>query len=317
MNLPFDILGLGAVAVDELIYVAAYPMPNSKVRILGRDRQCGGLTATALVAAARLGCSCAYAGTVGTDEASDFALAAMAREGVCVEPAGRRAERAVHRSIILVDQSGRRTLLSDNRNVRSADDSWPEEGVIRRCKVLFVDHSSIADMIRPSRIARLAGIPVVADIERGQAPYTDELLPLIDHLIVPQHFAYAATGRDEPDRAAASLWTPGRQAVVVTCGENGSWFLGPDAIPIHYKAFRVPAVDTTGCGDVFHGAYAAGLIWRLDLAGRVRLASAAAAIKATRRGGQAGCPTRVEVEDFLAKNQGAMICTSRGSIPRR
>ncbi len=58
-------------------------------------------------------------------------------------------------------------------------------------------------------------------------------------------------------------------------------------------------MDTTGCGDVFHGAYAAGLARGLDLAERVRLASAAAAIKATRPGGQKGIPTRDEVEAFL------------------
>ena len=50
MSEAIDILGLGAVAVDDLVYVAAYPPANAKVPVLGRDRQCGGLTATALVA---------------------------------------------------------------------------------------------------------------------------------------------------------------------------------------------------------------------------------------------------------------------------
>jgi sulfofructose kinase len=61
----------------------------------------------------------------------------------------------------------------------------------------------------------------------------------------------------------------------------------------------VTVVDTTGCGDVFHGAYAAGLAQGLDPVGRVRLASAAAALKATHRGGQAGIPERAAVERFL------------------
>ncbi len=50
---PFDILGFGAVAVDDLLYVDAYPPPDSKIRVRRRRRQCGGLTGTALVAAAR------------------------------------------------------------------------------------------------------------------------------------------------------------------------------------------------------------------------------------------------------------------------
>jgi len=74
MNRAIDILGLGAVAVDDLLYVSSYPPADSKVHVTSTDRQCGGLTATALVAAARLGCVCAYAGVVGTDENSEFAL---------------------------------------------------------------------------------------------------------------------------------------------------------------------------------------------------------------------------------------------------
>ena len=86
-----DILGLGSVAVDDLVYVASYPQANAKVRVLDRERQCGGLTGTALAAAAKLGCRCAYAGVTGTDEASDFALAGLAAAGVSVELASRRA----------------------------------------------------------------------------------------------------------------------------------------------------------------------------------------------------------------------------------
>ena len=50
----FDILGLGCVAVDDLIYVEAFPSADAKTPVLRTDRQCGGLTATALVAGARL-----------------------------------------------------------------------------------------------------------------------------------------------------------------------------------------------------------------------------------------------------------------------
>ena len=70
----------------------------------------------------------------------------------------------------------------------------------------------------------------------------------------------------------------------------------------HFPAYAVDLVDTTGCGDVFHGAYAAALSQGEDLPRRVALASAAAALKATRRGGQAGIPYRQAVEEFLAGN---------------
>jgi sugar/nucleoside kinase (ribokinase family) len=64
----------------------------------------------------------------------------------------------------------------------------------------------------------------------------------------------------------------------------------------------VNALDTTGCGDVFHGAYAAGLARGMDVEDRIRFASAAAALKATKHGGQSGIPKRSTVEKFLGRN---------------
>src|SRR5436309_652030 len=77
-----DVLGLGCVAVDDLLYVESYPAPDRKTRIESRDRQCGGLTATALVAAARMGARCAYAGVLGSDELSEFAIARLKAERI-------------------------------------------------------------------------------------------------------------------------------------------------------------------------------------------------------------------------------------------
>lgn len=67
----------------------------------------------------------------------------------------------------------------------------------------------------------------------------------------------------------------------------------------HQPAFRVRTVDTTGCGDLFQGAYAAALALGATLSERVRLARAAAALKATQPGGQRGIPTRNQVDEFL------------------
>ncbi len=157
-------------------------------------------------------------------------------------------------------------------------------------------------MIRAARVARAAGIPVVADFE--SLPDDErfaELVALVDHPVVSLDFARRWTGCEHPGDAARALWNAERQAVVVTCGAEGCWYLGADDphTPRHQPAMRVTVVDTTGCGDVFHGAYAAGLAQGLELPDRVRLASAAAALKATRRGGQAGIPTGAAVDRFL------------------
>src|SRR5262249_17765269 len=129
-----------------------------------------------------------------------------------------------------------------------------------------------------------------------------ELLGLVNHLILSRDFAEQLTGIADPRYAAVALWVEGKDVVVVTYGTEGCWTVSDErsSLARHFPAYPVATVDTTGCGDVFHGAYAAALAKGHDLAHRLRFASAAAALKATRPGGQAGIPNREAVEAFLA-----------------
>ncbi|HYV39453.1 MAG TPA: PfkB family carbohydrate kinase [Gemmataceae bacterium] len=298
----WDMLGLGCVAVDDLLYLDAFPQPDTKTRVRGRERQCGGLTGNALVAAARLGARCAFAGTLGTDEASHFVLDAFQREGIDISSVRIEADARPIRSTILVDQSRQtRTVLFDLSGTRGAAPDWPPEAVLRDTRSIYIDHYGIEGMIRAARVAHDAGGTVLGDLERDEWPGFDDLLALVDHVVVNQAFASKRTGLDNPAAAAERFWDAGRQAVVVTCGAAGSWWLGQGALQArHQPAFTVDAVDTTGCGDVFHGAYAAALVKGLPLEERVRIASAAAALKATKAGGQ-GSPRWEEVTAFLGR----------------
>jgi sugar/nucleoside kinase (ribokinase family) len=303
MDPAYDVLGLGCVAIDDLLYVASYPTADSKVQVERRERHCGGLTATALVAAARLGSRAAFAGVLGDDELSRFVLSRFREEGIDTQYLRQRAgARPIH-AIIIVDESTKtRTILYSLERAFGAEADWPAEDVVRSSRVLFVDHFGMEGMVRAARVARQAGIPVVADLESDRHPRFAELLELVDDLILSRDFAAKLTGEDDPAAAVRRLWSPARQAAVVTCGDRGCWYAGSDAPAAvrHQAAFAVDVVDTTGCGDVFHGAYASALARGLGLQERIRFASAAAALKATRRGGQAGIPTRTGVEDFLA-----------------
>lgn len=297
-----DVLGLGAVSVDDLLYVAAYPAADAKAQVMRRERQCGGLAATALVAAARAGVCCGYAGVVGDDEISTYALGQLAHADVDTSQALRQADAQIIHSVIVVDTSHRtRAIFFSTDNVIGASPTWPPEDMIRSARVLLVDNFGIAGMLRAAQIARAAGRPVVADFEDDRAPGFAALLEVVDHLILSQTFAAQITGANDPARAALALWSEQRQVVVVTCGADGAWFVdaaAPDR-PQHLPAFPVTVVDSTGCGDVFHGAYAAALVRELPLKERLRYAAAAAALKATQPGGQAGIPLHAQILAFL------------------
>jgi len=335
----FDVVGVGVAAVDDIVWVEAYPPADAKVRVTRRERHPGGLTATALVAAARLGARCAYAGILGDDDDSLWVLEHLAAEGIETRCTTRLPGAGPVRSIIVVgtyrhtrnvfsdasrvfdlpdepDQVAPASVAGRTAQAAVAGDSHQAavEGdghrsvldhAVGTARVLLVDHVYPALAIRAARAVRDRGGVVVADLEKDVSPRLPELVELVDHLVLSRPFATRLSGAAEPGQAAAALYRPGRTAVV-TCGADGAWYAADETggLPEHQPAFAVETVDTTGCGDVFHGAYAAALARRLSLAERLRFASAAAALKATRPGGQAGIPDLQAVARFLEERGG-------------
>jgi len=306
MQKRWDVLGVGCTAVDDLLYVQSYPPADAKVAVERRERQCGGLTATALVAAARQGAQCAYAGALGEDELSLFVLAAMTRERVDVSPVGHHDQAGPFHSTIIVDQTAHtRNIFFQSPAVVGPIATTPTDEQVRAARVLLIDHYGGLSTVRVQKAARDAGVSIVADLEREDCPQFQEILRLSDHLIISQRFAAKISECPAPADAAAALLRPENQAVVVTCGPQGCWAIGRgQSQPRHFPAFAVDAVDTTGCGDTFHGVYAAELARGASLAQCIRRASAAAALKATCRGGQKGIPTRDVVDRFLQTSEG-------------
>lgn len=298
----FDILGVGCATVDELLYVDAYPAADEKTIIRRHETHCGGLTAVALIAAARFGARCAYAGTLGVEPQSDFVIETLKREGVDTSHAPRCDDAAAIHSRIIVDATHNTRNIFFTVGQRMGPSETLSEAVIRSARVLFVDHYGGAATVRAATIARNAGIPVVADLERSEREAFDQILGLASHPILSAAFAKRLTGKSNPEDAARALIERGHDVVVVTNGAQGGAAAVRDEPDLRrYRAFDVEVVDTTGCGDVFHGVYAAGLALSIGLDERLARASAAAAIKATRPGASGGVPRRAEIDAFLAQ----------------
>jgi sugar/nucleoside kinase (ribokinase family) len=172
----------------------------------------------------------------------------------------------------------------------------PAAEIIRNAKVLFIDHYGMEGNLRAARAARRVGAAVVADFEDHEVPLFKEVLKEVNHLILSEELALRLARKRSAAEAASTLWQPSRSAVIVTCGANGCWSVSEGRRePHHHPAFKVKAVDTTGCGDVFHGAYAAALARGVPLEARIRFAAAAAALKAS----QSNIPRLAAVADFM------------------
>lgn len=300
MNVRWDILGLGVAAVDDLLYVERFPRPNTKTPIQAQERQGGGLTGTALVAAARLGVRTAYLAILGDDPLSRFVLEGLEREGVDCSPVLHHPDARPVYAVVIVDRSsGERTIFYTTEGYMPVPPEKIDEQLIGQCRVLFVDYTAGEGGLYATMLAHRYGVPVVADIERERAPAMAELIPQVDHLIVDVETAARMTGETQPPSMVCALARQKRACSVVTAGEKGCWYAEWDGEVHHFPAYRVEVVDTTGCGDVFHGAYAACIARGEPVARAIQVASATAALKATRPGGRSGIPNWPTVEAFL------------------
>ncbi len=296
----WDVLGFGAVAVDDLIYVERFPPPDGKAPVCTARREAGGLAGTALAAAARLGARAAYCGVLGDDELSRFTRDELARYGVDCTPIMTNPDaRPIHSTIVVEQETGRRCIFFSSDGVMHVPLDAIDRPLITSARVLFVDCTAIAPGVKASRIAREHGIPIVGDIEPGGDPALPELVQAIDHLIVGVEMAQQLTGHADPAEAAGALLGPGRACATVTASERGCWYAIPGVPVRHVPALKVNVVDTTGCGDVFHGAYAASLAHGRSIAEAVRVATIAAGLKAQQPGGRAGIPDWAAVEALL------------------
>lgn len=296
----WDVLGIGAVAVDDLIYLDGFPTPEAKMYIAEETRQGGGLAGTALVAAARLGVRAGYIGVLGDDELSRYTIAELEAEGVdCRHVRLAAGARPYHCTILVNQRLGERTILVSKSGVTPPDAEDLGPALIGAARMLFVDSTVILPGLRAAGVARDLGVPVIADLERvGDG--LPELMARIDHLIVGTRFAGQVVGVAHPAEMASRLSRPGQAACVVTAGDEGCWYVLENDSQVHHQpACRVPVVDTTGCGDVFHGAYAAALVRGCSIPRAIEVATVAAGVKATQPGGRRGIPNWATVEHHL------------------
>lgn len=296
-----DIYGLGFATLDTIGLVPRLPLIDEVVLLDDLTRQGGGPVAQALVTAARLGMSAGFVGRVGDDEVGLEIRSGLAAEGIDIGHFQIADGAASPQSMILVDQpSGKRSICAFRGS--AGDIVLDEETVAYLCsgRILHLDGHSPLAAATVARAAANRGVRVCLDAGAGAA--IDHLLPLVklSHIVIAAElFATSIAPDGTVTTGAAHILAMGPEIVVVTRGEHGSYTLTADA-EFSTAAFPVNVVDTTGAGDVFHGAYLYGLLRGWDLVSTAEFAGATAALKCTQLGGRAAIPRLPAVLSFLA-----------------
>ena len=304
---PFDVIGIGACAVDYLGIVSEFPEPDTKNQMKSFIRQGGGPVSTALVALARLGASVSYFGKLGDDELSRFALDDFIKEGVDISHVIKEESAGPTFAFIIVDEkSGKRTIWWTNEEVSQIKPGEVKKKLIAKAAYLLIDEYQFPAALKASQVARQAGVQVILDAETPGKPGMDKLIQTVDFLIVPREFACGFTGNKDLESSAKALLNSGPRVVVITLGAEGA-FCKTARESFHQPAFQVKVVDTTGCGDVFHGGFIYGLLQNWPLKVVAEFASSVAALNCRALGGRSAAPTLSEVEEFLLERNSVKL----------
>ena len=304
--MDLDILAIGNCTVDLILGVPTFPVPDGAL-FMTRSAYptIGGIAAVAGIAAARLGARVGFVGMVGDDDAARLVRTELSADGIDLTLLITSDLLPTPTCVIISDEAtGTRSILADPSIASSYKLPVREDIAVAamRARSVHVDYLAfpdLADFVLPR--CRPAGTLVSMDAGTD-FPGIERYLSLIDVYATTGRQLRAMTGLDDPKAAMAWVQARGPRVVVATLGTQGSIGLSEDGHVVSAPPFRVPVVDTTGAGDVFHGALLFALLHDYDLGAALAFSNAAAALSCRAVGGRPGCPSLAEVQALMRES---------------
>jgi sulfofructose kinase len=284
----FDVVGVGLNATDTMLIVPHFPPCGGKVPFTGEFISVGGQVATAMVTCARLGLRTKYIGTIGDDERGRIQLESLRDSGINLDHVQQRRNCANQSAYIVVDQaSGERTVFWNRPDCLAITPEAITPEQIACARLLHIDGHDTAAVRRAAEHARSHGIPVTVDVDTIY-PGFEFVLPLVDYLIASSEFPGRWTGIEDPFDALAEIQSrSGMRVAAMTLGLYGALALADGEF--HYSpGFLVDCIDTTGAGDVFHGAFCYAVLQQMPLGAALEFSNAMAALNCTAFGARGG-----------------------------
>ena len=308
------IIGLGCIAFDQILATNA-KWKDEKGKIVRREFRFGGNVRNSLVAVASLGVKAAYIGTMSGEVKWKSALDDFKENGVSTEFVDFSDKSHPAEATIVITGDGERFIVYDDTPLHHL--GLPSEDKIEKAlagaDLLLVDAGicppGTLDVIK--RCADLK-IPIILDAEQFfvKKEIIQEMIALSTDLILPLNFARLVSGKEEVSEVINSFYNDSKNLVVITEGAKGCYFREKgSSITQHMSAYEINAVDTNGTGDIFHGAYAYGLLNGMKTIENLEFASAAAASVASLPHGSVRKPSLSVIKEFISSKP-KLQCTS-------
>jgi sulfofructose kinase len=297
----FDVVGVGLNATDTLMIVPHFPAYAGKVPFEEEHLSPGGQVASALVACSRLGLRTKYIGAVGDDMRGQIQLESLQGTGINLDHVLVRKGCPNQTAYIIIDRStGERTVLWRRDDCLQVHPEEITEEMISDARMLHIDGHDTPAVARAAEIARRHAIPVTVDVDTIYQGF-DKVLPNVDYLVASSEFPTAWTGEKDPFRALELIQKHyGMKVAAMTLGAHGA--LALEAGQYHYApAFVVNCVDTTGAGDVFHGAFCYAVLQGMPMQNALDFSNAMAALNCTALGARGGIRGLDEVATLMGR----------------
>ena len=284
-----DIVGIETPCMDFAVQVDELPKPNEGAALKDFTWQGGGKIATGFIAAARLGAKCLFIGVLGDDLFGRAIYHDFKRHGVDVSRVRIRPG-TCSVSVVISDErtKGRSILHKPGSCGQLTENDDVDLDVIKEAKYFFLAHLGGINL-KAARIAKENGVKVLMDADYPHQGLRENI-GLIDAFIASE-FVYNDffPGDDDYEKNCAKIREMGPDIVVFTFGDKGCVGMDSNGY-FSLPAYKVQVMDTLGAGDVYHGAFLAGLIRGWDAKKTADFSNAVSAIKVTRAGGRAGIP---------------------------
>lgn len=302
MKTSYDLISLGRATIDILNLVDHFPCGDDLIRVKESSLQGGGPVATAAAAATRLGLSTAIIDCIGDDWRGKMIMDEFKRIGVATELLQIAAEHSSSQSVILIEAgSGKRAIINARGDAPEPKLIPTAIHALQHCKVLHLASSYPVPSLETIQIVKTAGGKISFD--GGSGLYRDsdrELIPSVDWCITSRSYAEQFTGQTEISKILSALKDQGPEIVAITEGREGCWYINQSGKAAHQPAFQIqPIIDTTGCGDAFHGGFIFGMVTYQSIEAAFEIASAVGALNALHLGGRQGLPDLESVQELI------------------
>jgi sulfofructose kinase len=297
------ISAVGISTVDIILLMNGFKGQEGSYHCERMITEGGGMAATALACASMLGAKTRLFSRVGDDVHGGFIVKRLKDFGVDLTGVVTVPGRNSTVSVVFVDKkSGEKQFFSEYDKSAYIDPVELNLSLLEGTEVLLVDGHWTDQALRCALWAKEREIPVVGDFKHMYARL-EKVLPLVDCLIIPFFFAVEITGEEDMDSILKKLHKQYGCLPVVTEGSKGGAYFFKGEV-LHYPAFSVDCVDSTGAGDAFHGAFCHFFSRGLEIGKCIELSSAVGALNCRAYGGRAALPTCKELTSFLEKKAG-------------